>query len=47
MWDPKSNTDAVIGKGIKSVGWHHKLLFLTEEGELEACASQASNKQRN
>ena len=36
MRDPQSNADAVIGKGIKSVGWHHELLFLTEDGKLEA-----------
>src|SRR5450631_750982 len=34
MWDPQPDTDTVIGKGIKSVGWHQKLLLLKKR-ELE------------
>jgi hypothetical protein len=24
MWDPQSDTDTVIGKGVESIGWHGK-----------------------
>jgi hypothetical protein len=30
MWNPQSYTDTVLGKGIKSVGWHQKLLLKEE-----------------